>query len=163
MNISFEINGKLMRVQVSPSDFLIDVLREKLDLTGTKKGCEKGECGACSVIVDGLLLPACILLATKAHGTKITTIEGLKGPDGDLHPIQRAFLETGAIQCGYCTPGMVLATKVLLDTDPNPTEEEMKRAISGNLCRCTGYKKILAAMKRSAVYYQEEVDGHGDS
>jgi len=125
---------------------LIDLLREDLGLTGTKRGCGNGKCGACSVILNGKLVNSCLVPAMKANGSEIRTVEGLAG-EGDLHPIQEAFLEKGAVQCGFCTPGMLLAAKSLLDETPNPSKEEIKLAISGNLCRCTGYTKIIEAIE----------------
>ena len=141
-----EGNGKIVTVEVEPSDLLVDVLRENLGLTGTKAGCRAGECGACSVILNGKVVTSCLIPALKAEGGKITTIEGLE-KDGELHPLQKAFVEMGAIQCGFCTPGMLLSAKNLLDQNPHPTLEEVKTAISGVLCRCTGYQKIIHAIQ----------------
>lgn len=141
-----EVNGKIVTVEVKPSDLLVDVLRENLGLTGTKAGCREGECGACSVILNGKVVTSCLIPALKADGGKITTIEGLE-KDGELHPLQKAFVEMGAIQCGFCTPGMLLSAKNLLDQNPHPTLEEVKTAISGVLCRCTGYQKIIHAIQ----------------
>ena len=141
-----EVNGKIVTVEVEPSDLLVDVLRENLGLTGTKAGCRAGECGACSVILNGKVVTSCLIPALKADGGKITTIEGLE-KDGELHPLQKAFVEMGAIQCGFCTPGMLLSAKNLLDQNPHPTLEEVKTAISGVLCRCTGYQKIIHAIQ----------------
>jgi aerobic-type carbon monoxide dehydrogenase small subunit (CoxS/CutS family) len=143
--IQMEVNGKIVTVEVEPSDLLVDVLRENLGLTGTKAGCREGECGACSVILNGKVVTSCLIPALKADGGKITTIEGLE-KDGELHPLQKAFVEMGAIQCGFCTPGMLLSAKNLLDQNPHPTLEEVKTAISGVLCRCTGYQKIIHAI-----------------
>jgi len=143
--IQMEVNGKIVTVEVEPSDLLVDVLRENLGLTGTKAGCREGECGACSVILNGKVVTSCLIPALKADGGKITTIEGLE-KDGELHPLQRAFVEMGAIQCGFCTPGMLLSAKNLLEKNPHPTLEEVKTAISGVLCRCTGYQKIIHAI-----------------
>jgi aerobic-type carbon monoxide dehydrogenase small subunit (CoxS/CutS family) len=143
--IQMEVNGKIVTVEVEPSDLLVDVLRENLGLTGTKAGCREGECGACSVILNGRVVTSCLIPALKADGGKITTIEGLE-KDGELHPLQKAFVEMGAIQCGFCTPGMLLSAKNLLDQNPHPTLEEVKTAISGVLCRCTGYQKIIHAI-----------------
>jgi aerobic-type carbon monoxide dehydrogenase small subunit (CoxS/CutS family) len=144
--IQMEVNGKIVTVEVEPSDLLVDVLRENLGLTGTKAGCRAGECGACSVILNGKVVTSCLIPALKADGGKITTIEGLE-KDGELHPLQKAFVEMGAIQCGFCTPGMLLSAKNLLDQNPHPTLEEVKTAISGVLCRCTGYQKIIHAIQ----------------
>jgi len=147
--VTFKVNGKEVTVAVKPGEMLADVLREKLGLTGTKVGCREGECGVCSVIVDGKLALSCIIPAMKAHGTSIITIEGLE-QDGQLHAIQKRFVEKGAIQCGFCTPAMVLAGKVLLDENPKPTRDEIKTAISGILCRCTGYQKIIEAIQSAS-------------
>ncbi|HEY3343881.1 MAG TPA: (2Fe-2S)-binding protein [Anaerolineaceae bacterium] len=143
------VNQKHYRVEVSPDDLLVDVLRERLRLTGTKKGCGTGDCGACTVIMDGRAVTSCMVLAVSAEGKSIQTIEGMQ-VDGALHPIQRSFLEHHAVQCGYCTPGLVMSVKALLDEIPHPTEEEIRRGISGNLCRCTGYQKIVEAVKAVA-------------
>ncbi|HOP86906.1 MAG TPA: (2Fe-2S)-binding protein [Syntrophorhabdaceae bacterium] len=147
--ITFKANGKEVTVAVKPGEMLADVLREKLGLTGTKIGCREGECGVCSVIMDGKLVLSCIIPAMKAHGTSIITIEGLE-KNGELHTIQMKFVEKGAIQCGFCTPAMVLAGKVLLDENPKPTRDEIKTAISGILCRCTGYQKIIEAIQSAS-------------
>jgi aerobic carbon-monoxide dehydrogenase small subunit len=143
--IVFELNGKPISLSVSVDALLADVLRDHLGLTGTKKGCEIGQCGACTVLLNGKPVASCLTLAVKVEGCKVLTIEGLAEKDGDLHPIQKAFIDEGAIQCGFCTPGMILAVKALLDEIPNPTREEIVQAISGNLCRCTGYTKIIEA------------------
>ena len=143
--VQLKINGESFELAVEPQRTLLEVLREDLGLTGTKFGCDTGECGACTVIIDGKAVLACMTLAVEAQGKAILTIEGISR-DGELHPIQRSFVEHGAIQCGYCTPGMILSAKVLLDQVPEPTEAEVKRAIEGNLCRCTGYNKIIEAI-----------------
>jgi len=148
--ISLEINGRVYDLVISQRDLLVDVIRKKIGLTGTKKGCGKGDCGACTVLVDGDPTLSCLTLAVTCNGKKITTIEGLAQPGGKLHPIQEAFVNHGAIQCGYCTPGMVMSAKGLLDKNPKPTELEVKRAIEGNLCRCTGYKRIVEAIQMAA-------------
>ena len=147
--IELHIKGLPYDVMVSPEDLLIDVLREKLDLTGTKKGCGQGDCGTCTVLIDGRRALACLTLAIACQGRRILTIEGME-KDGVLHPIQQAFIDKGAVQCGYCTPGMVLSAKALLDENPSPTEHEIKLGISGNLCRCTGYVKIVDAVREAA-------------
>lgn len=143
--IQIEVNGKMVTLEVEPDDLLVDVLREDLGLTGTKVGCRAGECGSCSIILNGKVVTSCLIPAMKADGGKIMTIEGLE-KDGKLHPLQKAFVEKGAIQCGFCTPGMLLSAKNLLDQNPDPTLEEVKIAISGVLCRCTGYQKIIQAI-----------------
>ena len=143
------INGKNIEAAVAAKQTLVEFLREELGLTGTKIGCGEGECGACTVLLDGLPVCSCNILALEANGHAITTIEGLTtGPE--LHPIQRAFIEKGAVQCGYCTPGMVLSAKALLDRAPDPTEDQIREALSGNLCRCTGYQKIVEAVQTAA-------------
>ena len=144
--IKLNVNGRGVAVMVKPTETLVDVLRDKLDLTGTKKACGLGDCGACTVLLDGKAVNSCLILAMDAQGHEITTIEGLEKKDGTLHPLQEAFLENGAVQCGFCTPGMVLSAKALLDENPSPTEEEIRRALAGNLCRCTGYAKIVQAV-----------------
>jgi carbon-monoxide dehydrogenase small subunit len=134
---------------VPPYRTLLEVLREDLGLTGTKEGCGLGECGACTVLMDGRAINSCLVLAAEADGREITTIEGLA--DGDrLHPIQQAFVDHGGLQCGFCTPGMIMSAKALLDKNPHPTEEEIKQGITGNLCRCTGYTKIIESIKAAA-------------
>jgi carbon-monoxide dehydrogenase small subunit len=143
--IQFEVNGRDVVLEVEPDELLVDVLRNHLGLKGTKAGCRAGECGACSVILNGKVVPSCLIPAMKADGGTITTVEGLE-KNGELHPLQKAFIEKGAIQCGFCTPGMLLSAKNLLDRNPHPTVEEIKIAISGVLCRCTGYQKIIHAI-----------------
>ncbi len=150
LKIKLTINGKEREVETTPSTRLLDLLRDDVHLTGTKEGCGKGECGACTVIMNGELVASCLVLAPQADGAAITTIEGI-GNGENLDPIQEAFIETGAVQCGFCTPGMILAAKRLLEENSNPDEEEIKQGISGNLCRCTGYQKIIDAIKLSAV------------
>lgn len=153
--LTMEVNGKTVTLEVEPDAMLVDVLREKLGLTGTKRGCNSGECGACTVLVDGEPVASCMYPALKAQGKKILTIEGL-GSEGNLHPLQDMFLEKGAVQCGFCTPGVILAAKALLDKNPNPSEQEIRVAISGNLCRCTGYAKIVEAVKAAAALLRGE-------
>ena len=145
--IRLKINGVEEEVLVEPWWTLARVLREGLNLTGVKTGCETGDCGACTVLLDGMVMKSCLILAPKAEGREILTIEGLGGENGNLHPLQVAFIEHGAIQCGYCTPGMILCAKALLDENPNADEEEVKQFMSGNLCRCTGYVKIIEAIR----------------
>lgn len=144
------VNGRPVDMVVDAHRRLLDVLREDLGLTGTKEGCGEGECGACTVLLNGRPVNSCLVLAPEAAGGAIDTIEGLAG-EGRLHPLQEAFLEAGAVQCGYCTPGMVLSAKALLDNNPSPTDQDIKTAVSGNLCRCTGYVKIIAAIRLAAA------------
>ena len=155
--IELDINGAAYDVVISPQDLLIDVLRQKLDLTGTKKGCGQGDCGTCTVLIDGRRALACLTLAIACEGRRILTIEGME-KNGVLHPIQQAFIDKGAVQCGYCTPGMVLSAKALLDENPAPTEHEIKLGISGNLCRCTGYVKSVDAVRDAAGRLQAGAD-----
>jgi carbon-monoxide dehydrogenase small subunit len=143
------VNGTWYEVSVQPWESLLEVIRDRLGLTGTKEGCGLGECGACTVIMEGKTVNSCLVLAVEADGKQITTIEGLA--DGEkLHPIQEAFIEHGGLQCGFCTPGMIMSAKALLDENPNPSEEETRRAIAGNLCRCTGYAKIIESISSAA-------------
>lgn len=143
--IRMTVNGQPVELTVEPYRTLLDVLRDELDLTGAKKGCDRGDCGACTVLLDGKPVTSCMMLAVQADGHRITTIEGL-GAGGRLHPVQQAFVDHGAVQCGFCTPGMVLAAVALLEENPQPTEAEVRDAIAGNLCRCTGYAKIVDAV-----------------
>jgi carbon-monoxide dehydrogenase small subunit len=147
--IELRVNGKIQEVFVEPWKTLLEVLREELGLTGAKRGCDDGNCGACTVIVDGKAIKSCLILAPQARGKEILTIEGL-GSEGNLHPLQQAFIDHYAVQCGFCTPGMILAGKALLDHNPSPSEQEIKEAIAGNLCRCTGYTKIFEAIAAAA-------------
>ena len=151
-NITLTINNKAYDLSVEPKVTLLEVLRNQLRLTGTKVGCNMGDCGACTVIMDGKPVNACLVLAVQANGRDILTVEGL-ADERELHPIQRAFLEKGAVQCGFCTPGMLLSAKGLLDQNPSPSVEEIKVAISGNLCRCTGYVKIIEAIESASEAY----------
>jgi carbon-monoxide dehydrogenase small subunit len=144
--ITLKVNGRAWDLAVEPNRTLLDVLRHDLELTGTKRGCDLGECGSCTVILNGKPVNSCLVLAIQANGAEILTIEGLAGPNG-LHPLQRAFVEKGAIQCGFCTPGMILSATSLLQKNPKPSEEEIRTALSGNLCRCTGYQKIVEAIQ----------------
>lgn len=144
--INLKVNGVEEEVIIQPWWSLARVLRDELNLTGTKIGCGEGDCGTCTVLVDGKAVKSCLYLAMKARGKDIVTIEGLAGDDGELHPLQAAFIEHFAIQCGYCTPGMIMTAKALLDENPNPTEEDVKKGLDGNLCRCTGYVKIIEAV-----------------
>ena len=145
------VNGKSVEVKVDPTWTLLYVLREELKLTGTKKGCEKGDCGACTVLLQGTPVNSCLVLALQAEGKEIETIEGL-GQADDLHPLQKSFIANGAVQCGFCTPGMLLSAAALLKKNPSPTEKEIRTAISGNLCRCTGYQKIVKAIQDVAAF-----------
>lgn len=144
--IELMVNGKPYELFVQPWRTLLEVIRENLRLTGTKEGCGLGDCGACTVILDGRTVNSCLVLATEANGKEIITIEGL-ADDNKLHPIQEAFVEHGGLQCGFCTPGMIMSAKALLDENFNPSEEEIRRAIAGNFCRCTGYIKIIESIK----------------
>ncbi|MEW6661605.1 MAG: (2Fe-2S)-binding protein [Bacillota bacterium] len=148
--ITFTLNGLPVELVVDPGARLVDVLREELDLTGTKEGCGQGECGACTVLVDGQAVNSCLVLVGQVQGREVITVEGL-AKDGILDPLQEAFITEGAVQCGYCTPGMLLSAKALLMKNPFPSEEEIKEAIAGNLCRCTGYVKIVKAIQTAAA------------
>jgi carbon-monoxide dehydrogenase small subunit len=145
-NVTMTVNSKKYEVAVEPNQVLVDVLRDQLGLTGTKVGCAGGDCGSCTVIMDGKAVNSCLVLAVQANGSNILTIEGMETDQG-LHPIQQAFVDKGAIQCGFCTPGLILSAKALLDQNPNPDRSEIRMAISGNLCRCTGYQKIVEAIQ----------------
>ena len=152
---TFDINGEEFEVAVSPSDFLVDVIRDTVGLTGTKRGCGIGDCGACTVLIDSDPVLSCLTLALSATGRKITTIEGLaKG--AKLHPVQQAFVDKGEIQCGFCTPGMILSAASLLERNPEPTETDIRRGLAGNLCRCTGYVKIVDAVEHAAREMKKE-------
>ena len=145
-----KLNGEEVTVQVRPSAMLVEVLRDQLELTGTKVACGEGECGACTVLLDGVPVNSCLVPALKAQGREVMTVEGM-APLGELHSLQKAFVEHGAVQCGYCTPGMLMSAKALLDHNPHPTEDEIRLAISGNLCRCTGYAKIVEAILEASA------------
>jgi carbon-monoxide dehydrogenase small subunit len=147
--ITIEVNGETHQLLVKPSATLLDIIREDLSLTGAKEGCGEGECGACTVLMDGLAVNACLILAAEANGKHITTIEGLSD-GGALHPIQQAFVDIGGLQCGFCTPGMILSTKALLDKNQDPTDQEIRKGLEGNFCRCTGYIKIIESVKVAA-------------
>ena len=149
MKIKLTVNGQKREVDVKPHTRLLDLLREDLGLTGTKEGCGKGECGACTVIMNNKVVASCLVLAPQADGAEIQTVEGL-GDKEKLHPIQQSFIETGAVQCGFCIPGMIMSSKKLLDDNINPSDEEIKRGLSGNICRCTGYVKIVDAVKEAS-------------
>jgi len=149
--LTIKVNGKPHSLTVDPNRTLLEVLREDLGLTGTKQACDTGGCGTCTVIIDSRPVYSCLVLVVDCEGRDILTIEGLAS-DGELHPIQKAFIKYGAIQCGFCTPGMVMSAKALLDTNPEPTEQEVRKAIAGNLCRCTGYTKIVEAILSTAKF-----------
>ena len=148
--LSFTVNGDPVEIVVKDNMTLLDLLRDKLGLTGTKKGCEQGECGACTVLLDGKPVNSCCTLAVECEGREVVTIEGVAQGD-KLHPLQKQFIEKWAMQCGYCTPGMIMSAKALLDVNPHPTELEIREAIEGNLCRCTGYAKIVEANQAAAA------------
>ncbi len=149
MKLNFTLNKKATSIEVEDSKRLIDLLREDLGMTGTKEGCGEGECGACTVIINDEAVHSCLVLACQLEGKEVTTVEGL-APDGGLSPIQKAFVEETAIQCGYCTTGMIMSAKALLMHNPDPSEDEIRNALAGNICRCSGYTQIIRAVKRSA-------------
>jgi carbon-monoxide dehydrogenase small subunit len=161
MMIEFTLNGQSVKVEAPASSTLLHVLRECLSLTGSKPGCEVGECGACSVILDGRVVNSCQLVAPQVQGREVITIEGIGAPDGGPNDLQLAFLEFGAVQCGYCTPGMVIAAEAFLVRHPNPTRAEIREAISGNLCRCTGYQQIVDAIEATAARRRSGAQGRG--
>ena len=148
------INGEAVEFLCEPYQSLLECLRDILGLTGSKEGCNDGNCGACTVILDGRIVNSCLVLGVEAEGSEITTIEGV-ARGGELHPVQRAFLEQAALQCGFCTPGFIVAGKALLDQEPNPSEERLRLWLANNLCRCTGYDKIIRAVRQAAVEMQE--------
>ncbi len=154
--VSFTVNGNRVVVEVRPEARLIDLLRGPLGLTGTKEGCGEGECGACSVLVNGRLVNSCLYPALEVEGCEVVTVEGLLLSGNRLGPIQQAFVDRGAIQCGFCTPGMILSTKALLDRSPDPSEAEIREALVGNLCRCTGYVQIVEAVKQAAATLRQQ-------
>jgi carbon-monoxide dehydrogenase small subunit len=153
--ISLIVNGRSYRIDVQPNHTLLDVLRDQLDITGPKECCGVGECGACTILLDGRAVNACLILAVEVNGSEIVTIEGLGGSDR-LSPLQQAFIDAGAVQCGFCTPGMIMAAQYLLNTNPSPTEEDVRVALSGNLCRCTGYDRIIDAVLSVSNMEKEE-------
>lgn len=160
MNIELTVNGRQINAE-APADIpLLHFLRDVLQLTGTKEGCGVGECGACSVLLDGKLVNSCLVLAAQANGRNVVTIEGIHAPDGGPNDLQQAFIEYGAVQCGFCIPGMVLAGEALLDSNPHPTRREIREGIAGNLCRCTGYQQIVDAIEATAARRQEGIS-HG--
>jgi carbon-monoxide dehydrogenase small subunit len=158
-NIHFIVNGDPVSALVAPDWTLLRALRDGVGLTGTKEGCGAGECGACTVLVDGTAVNSCLFPALEVEGRSVTTVEGLAQPDGSLHPLQRNFIEKGAVQCGFCTPGALMSAKALLDQNPAPTEHQIKVALAGNLCRCTGYTQIVEAIQAAAV----EMNGAADA
>jgi aerobic carbon-monoxide dehydrogenase small subunit len=156
--IQLSVNGQQVQVSVGGSETLLDCLRNQVGLTGTKKGCDQGDCGACTVLVDGIPVNSCLMLAVEASGKEITTIEGLAHKDG-LHPVQEAFISHNAVQCGFCTPGMILTAAALLKENPHPSEKEIRHYLQGNLCRCTGYSKIVQAVQAAAQGLSGEPGG----
>ncbi len=156
INVNFTVNGRLVTVGVYPHETLLRVLREKLNLTSVKEGCGIGECGACTVILDGKAVNSCLVLAPSLEGKTVETTEGLM-KDGKLHPLQQAFIDHFALQCGFCTPGFLMTAKALLDRNPHPTREEIRIAISGNICRCTGYHQVIDAIESAASEKEEQI------
>lgn len=149
MLVKFYVNGQKVEIETAPTRRLIDILREDLQLTGTKEGCGEGECGACTVVMNGKAVYSCLLVAAQLNGSDIITIEGL-APKGELSPLQQAFVDEGAIQCGFCTAGMIMTSYALLLHNPHPTDEDIKKALAGNICRCSGYEQIIRAVKKAA-------------
>jgi len=149
MKVTFRVNDEKVTLQVRPYETLLETLRERLDLIGAKEACGMGACGACTVVVNGIPLRSCLVLTPEVDGASVTTVEGLR-KDGKLHPLQEAFMEKGAVQCGFCTSGMILTAKALLDRNKRPTKKEITKTISSNICRCTGYKKIVEAVEEAA-------------
>ena len=159
MDVTFSVNGERVRLDVEPRPTLADTLREDCGLTGTHLGCEHGVCGACTILVDGEPVRACLMFAVQADGSSITTVEGLAGEDGQLHPLQEAFVAHHGLQCGFCTPGMLLSALHLLDTDPDPGRTKIREEMSGNICRCTGYQGIVDAVDAAAAALRAEEPG----
>lgn len=157
--IAFSLNGAEVAVEVTGAELLLDVLRRRLRLTGTKEGCGRGECGACTVLVDGLPVNACLFPAREAEGRQVTTIEGLVGEGGLLGPVQQAFVERGGIQCGFCSPGMILSAHALIERRARPSAEEIRDALAGNLCRCTGYVQVVESVQRAAELRAPDAGG----
>ena len=156
LQLNFQLNGKALEVECEAEETLAEVLRNRLNLNGTKVSCEVQVCGACTALVDGLPVSSCTYLAYEARGKNVTTIEGLEKPDGTLHPLQQAFIDDFAFQCGFCTPGMIMSAKALLDENPQPTRDEIIHHMDGNICRCTGYVPIVAAIQRAAEVMAKE-------
>lgn len=154
--ITFTLNGDRVSLEVSSNSMLLEVLRDQLFLTGTKEGCGQGECGACTVLIDGRNVNSCLYPAVEVQGKEVHTIEGLLGPGNTPHPLQTSFAEQGAVQCGFCSPGMILSAKALLDEDPDPDEEAIRQWLWGNLCRCTGYVQIVAAVREAAIVMRQQ-------
>jgi aerobic-type carbon monoxide dehydrogenase small subunit (CoxS/CutS family) len=154
MKITINVNGKQQRFDAEPNTLLLNLIRDEMNLTGTKYGCGIGECGACTVLLDGDAILACMMLAVDADGHRVDTVEGLSNGD-KLHPIQQAYLDEGAVQCGFCTPGFIMSTKALLDKNPNPTEADIREHLNGNICRCTGYVNIVKAVQSAAAKMKE--------
>lgn len=152
--IQIKVNGEDYELEAENRTTLLQLLRDNLGLTGTKEGCGEGECGACTVLLNGKPVNSCLVLAVQANGSEVLTIEGLTKPGKELHPLQKAFMEKGAVQCGFCTPGMIMSSMALLSENPEPTEQEIKEGLAGNLCRCTGYVKIISAVKAAAETLQ---------
>ncbi len=156
VSISFTLNGDKVTAEVPPTWTLLNTLREYFELTGPKEGCGAGECGACTVIVDGEAVNSCIYPIPEVQGKSVTTIEGIAGKDGTLHPLQKAFIENNGVQCGFCTSGMIMSAKALLDHNPDPTEDEIRTGIAGNLCRCTGYVQIVESIEKAGEMVRQE-------
>jgi carbon-monoxide dehydrogenase small subunit len=154
--ISLNVNNDTHQIAAYPSQTLLDVLRDELGLTGTKRSCGTGACGMCTVIIDKKAVLACLTLAVECEGKTITTIEGISNPDGTLHPIQESFVENGAVQCGFCSPGIIMTAKALIDKNPNPDEEDIKEALAGTICRCTGHFKTIEAVQKAAEHINKE-------
>ena len=154
--ISLNVNNDTHQVAACPSQTLLDVLRDDLGLTGTKRSCGTGTCGMCTVIIDKKAVLACLTLAVECEGKTITTIEGISNPDGTLHPLQKSFIENGAVQCGFCSPGIIMTAKALIDKNPNPDEEDIKEALAGTICRCTGHFKTIEAVQKAAEHINKE-------
>ncbi len=154
--ISLNVNNDTHQVAAYPSQTLLDVLRDDLGLTGTKRSCGTGTCGMCTVIIDKKAVLACLTLAIECVGKTITTIEGISNPDGTLHPLQKSFVENGAVQCGFCSPGIIMTAKALIDKNPNPDEEDIKEALAGTICRCTGHFKTIEAVQKAAEHINKE-------
>ncbi len=156
--VTFVLNGNQVQMKIEDHWTLLYLLREELGLTGTKEGCGSGECGACTVILDGMAINSCLYSAVEVDGTEVLTIEGLAAADGALHPLQKSFVENGGIQCGFCSPGMIMSSKALLDENPRPTEADIKHALAGNLCRCTGYTQIFHSVQAVVDRCSDDVD-----